>query len=302
MSMAINTLGSTLESSRPSSRLLCSSLPICRHTALDWSRLTWIRGRPLRRSAHAKLALPVSPSPTWYFAAGPDAVRPPGMAGYGRSGNSPAADRASKRAAPRYGPRPHQRCESWLWSKDTDQWEKPWPDPAARDERVLAGLRNEKTWIVWDGDIGDIAAATVTITTRRNNAVWAKPACTADLAERAVFVHRLITSRKYAGLGLGAELIDWAGLRGCREYGAKWIRIDVWRTNTGLHDYYMSKGFKPCGICADPDYPSGALFEKPVAGIRVPAHPKFTETSADSLFTEPYANMEETAKFNLAAL
>lgn len=175
-------------------------------------------------------------------------------------------------------------ARSWLWSKDTDQWDKPWPDPAARDERVLAGLRNEKTWIVWDGDI---AAATITITTRRNNAVWAKPACTADLAERAVFVHRLITSRKYAGLGLGAELIDWAGLRGCREYGARWIRIDVWRTNTGLHDYYMSKGFRPCGTCADRDYPSGALFEKPVAGIRVPAYPKFTETPADSQFTDP---------------
>lgn len=178
-------------------------------------------------------------------------------------------------------------ARSWLWSKDTDQWEKPWPDPAARDERVLAGLKNEKTWIVWDGDIGDIAAATITTTTRRNNAVWAKPACTADLAERAVFVHRLITSRKYAGLGLGAELIDWAGLQGCREYGAKWIRIDVWRTNTGLHDYYKGKGFKPCGTCADPDYPSGALFEKPVAGIPVPTRPKFTETSADSLFTAP---------------
>jgi hypothetical protein len=35
-----------------------------------------------------------------------------------------------------------------------------------------------------------------------------------DLAERAVFVHRLITARKFAGSGLGAELIDWAGLRG----------------------------------------------------------------------------------------
>jgi GNAT superfamily N-acetyltransferase len=163
-----------------------------------------------------------------------------------------------------------ENARSWLRSKETDQWDKPWPDHAERDERVLAGLRNEKTWIVWDGDI---AAATVTITTRRNNAVWAKPACTADLAERAVFVHRLITSRKYAGLGLGAELIDWAGLRGCRKYGARWIRIDVWSDNTGLHDYYMSKGFKPCGSCADPGYPSGALFEKPVAGIRVPAYP-----------------------------
>ena len=99
------------------------------------------------------------------------------------------------------------------------------------------------------------AAATITITTRRNNAVWAKPACTADLKERAVFVHRLITSRKYAGLGLGAELIDWAGLRGSREYGAKWIRIDVWLTNTGLHDYYQSKGFRPCGHLRGPGLP-----------------------------------------------
>ena len=190
-------------------------------------------------------------------------------------------------------------ARSWLWSKDTDQWDKPWPAPAARDERVLAGLRNEKTWIVWDGDI---AAATITITTRRNNAVWSTPACTANLAERAVFVHRLITSRKYAGLGLGTELIDWAGLRGCREYGARWIRIDVWSTNAGLHDYYMSQGFRPCGTCADPDYPSGALFEKPVAGIRAPACPKFTETPADSQFTESLADVEETAKLNLAAI
>lgn len=64
----------------------------------------------------------------------------------------------------------------------------------------------------------------------------------------------------------------------------------------------MSKGFRPCGHCADPDYPSGALFEKPVTGIRVPACPKFTETSVDSQFTEPPANVEETAKLNLAAI
>jgi GNAT superfamily N-acetyltransferase len=186
----------------------------------------------------------------------------------------------------------------WLWTKDTDQWEKPWPNPAARDARVLAGLKNGKTWIIWDGDI---AAGTVTVTTKRNTAVWSKSACTADLAERAVFIHRLITSRNYAGQGLGAELIDWAGLWGDREYGAKWIRIDVWTTNTGLHDYYMNKGFRPCGTCADSEYPSGALFEKPVAEIMVPKLPKFTETPADSQATEPFANVEETAKFDLAS-
>lgn len=171
-----------------------------------------------------------------------------------------------------------QEASGWLWTKDTDQWATPWPDEKGRDARVLRGLLKGTTWIVWDGDI---PAATVTITPRKNAAVWSKPGCTCDLAERAVFMHRLITARKYASQGLGAELIDWAGLRGQRLYGAKWIRIDVWTTNTGLHDYYVKKGFAPCGFCANPDYPSGALFQKPVSAIRRPFVPRFIESPPD---------------------
>ena len=173
-------------------------------------------------------------------------------------------------------------ARDWLWTKETDQWATPWPNEKARDARVLKGLQSRTTWLVWDGDI---PAATVTITTRKNAAVWSKPGCTCDLGERAVFAHRLITSRKYAGLGLGTELIDWAGLRGQRLYGAKWVRIDVWRTNEGLHNYYIERGFEPCGFCTNPAYPSGALFQKPVSAIRMPSDPQFTEIppSAESI-------------------
>lgn len=165
-------------------------------------------------------------------------------------------------------------ARGWLLTKDTDQWAAPWPDEKARDARVLRGLQGGTTWIVWDGSI---PAATVTITPRMNPAVWSTPECTCDLAERAVFVHRLITARKYAGMGLGAELIDWAGLRGQRLYGAQWIRIDVWSTNPGLHDYWRKRGFEPCGYCADPSYPSGAFFQKPVSAIRARNFPQFIE-------------------------
>jgi GNAT superfamily N-acetyltransferase len=140
-------------------------------------------------------------------------------------------------------------ARTWLRDKDTDQWASPWPSRAARDARVLAGLKKGKTWIVWDGDR---PAATVTIATQANPAVWSKPACTCDLSERAVYAHRLITARNYSGWGLGAELIDWAGLRSRRDYGAKWVRIDVWSTNKALHGYYRNRGFEPCGTCADP--------------------------------------------------
>ena len=168
----------------------------------------------------------------------------------------------------------HQAAEWLTRSKGTDQWAKPWPTREARDQRLVAGIRQARTWIVWDDDV---PAATITIATRPEPAIWSRldPGC--DLSEPAVYSHRLITARDYAGRGLGADLIDWAGLRGQRLYGAKWIRIDVWISNTALHDYYERTGFKRCGSCANPRYPSGALFQKPVSAITEPRFPQFTE-------------------------
>jgi GNAT superfamily N-acetyltransferase len=176
---------------------------------------------------------------------------------------------------------------AWLRSKGTDQWKEPWPDRQRRDARVLRGLAGEKTWIVWDGHT---PAATVTLAAKPNPKVWARPGCTCDLAKRAVYAHRLITARNYAGWGLGAQLIDWAGRRARRDYGAEWIRIDVWSTNTALHDYYMKRGFMPCGSCPDRAYPSGALFQKPVALVEANDAPLFTESPASPA---PVESVEE---------
>jgi hypothetical protein len=93
-----------------------------------------------------------------------------------------------------------------------------------------------------------------------------------------VYAYRLVIARKYAGLELGTELINWAGLHGARRYGAQWVRVDVWRSNAALHDYYQARGFEPCGECADPRYPSGALFQKLVATITEPSFPRFPES------------------------
>jgi GNAT superfamily N-acetyltransferase len=166
---------------------------------------------------------------------------------------------------------------AWLRTKDTDQWAEPWPDREKRDARVLRGLSGGKTWIVWDGPV---PAATITLAAKPNPKVWSRPACECDLAERAVYVHRLITARNYSGWGLGAELIDWAGRRARRDYGAEWTRIDVWTSNTALHAYYIKRGFGPCGFCPDPTYPSGALFQKRAALIEAADAPLFTESPA----------------------
>ncbi|MGD0608185.1 MAG: GNAT family N-acetyltransferase [Streptosporangiaceae bacterium] len=174
-----------------------------------------------------------------------------------------------------------EKAREWLATKGTDQWAKPYPDEDGKLARVQEGIDRGETFIVWDEAE---AAATVTIKTERNRVVWSEQTTHCDLATPAVYVHRLITAPDYAGLGLGAELIDWAGLRGWRSNRAEWVRLDAWTTNLALHKYYLGTGFEDCGRYQDdPLYRSGALFQKPVTAIE-PANlhiPHFTGSAAD---------------------
>jgi ribosomal protein S18 acetylase RimI-like enzyme len=151
-----------------------------------------------------------------------------------------------------------KEAASWLQTKGTDQWAKPWPSEPDRDERIAFGLATGATWMVWDG-----ATAVATITSYRegNKELW-RPA---ELCRPAVYLHRLCINRDYAGRDIGAALIDWASDRAAQEYGAVSARVDVWTTNAGLHRYYERIGFRFLRVAADfADYPSGALFERPM--------------------------------------
>ena len=158
----------------------------------------------------------------------------------------------------------------WLRTKDTDQWAAPWPDEDGRDERIMQAIEAGRTWVVWDGAW---PAATLTASPNHHG-IWPEE-CGLD---SAVYVRRLTVNRNYSGLGLGSQLLDWAGLRAGREYGAGWVRVDVWTTNEKLHDYYKKRGFTYRGLSPIPDYPSAALFQKPVARIRPSAQPLFRES------------------------
>lgn len=157
----------------------------------------------------------------------------------------------------------------WLETKDTDQWAKPWPDENRRKERIEKAIEAGRTWIAWDGSQ---PAATLTASPN-DHRIWPER----DRDEPAVYVRRIVISRRYAGLGLGGQLHDWAGLRASRNYGARWIRVDVWTTNTRLHGYYRGQGFQFCGYCLIRDYPSAALFQKRTNLIRPYAAPLFRE-------------------------
>ena len=45
-----------------------------------------------------------------------------------------------------------REASKWLGDIGTDQWQKPWPDRAGQQERILNDLLKGKTWLVRDGE------------------------------------------------------------------------------------------------------------------------------------------------------
>ncbi len=155
-----------------------------------------------------------------------------------------------------------EEAKGWLRTKGTDQWSTDWPDGSGknRSDRVAASLAGGRTWLVWFAAGNEkTPAATVTVEESASPAVW--PELTAD-DEKAAYLSRLVTARKFSGLGIGAALLDWSCTFAARKHQAKLIRIDVWTDNYTLHDYYKEQGFRPAGFCPNVTYPSRARFEK----------------------------------------
>lgn len=120
----------------------------------------------------------------------------------------------------------------------------------------------------------DGLAGTITCRDKGNPRLWT----TSESRDRAAYVSRLIVSRQHAGRGIGAALIDWAGLRSCEQWCANSIRVDLWTTNLALHEYYKQQGFAHLRTLEFPDpwdYPSAALFQKPTTVIDTDAAARF---------------------------
>jgi GNAT superfamily N-acetyltransferase len=156
-----------------------------------------------------------------------------------------------------------REAAAWLRSMGIDQWQDPWPDPAGHRERILNDLFKGKTWLVQDGKN---PAGTITIDTDEPMDVDEHPVWPAEESQPAVlYVRRVIVSRRYARLGMGAALLDWAADVAKTSHRAELIRIDVRTTNLKLHAYFEGRRFTRC---PDPqglgDYSSPALFERSV--------------------------------------
>ncbi|ASO21073.1 hypothetical protein AHOG_17240 [Actinoalloteichus hoggarensis] len=58
-------------------------------------------------------------------------------------------------------------------------------------------------------------------------------------------------------------MLNWANNYALGKVGK--LRLDAWKTNADLHQYYLNQGFFYMGTVHIPGRRSGALFERPVA-------------------------------------
>ncbi|MEV6763453.1 GNAT family N-acetyltransferase [Streptomyces sp. NPDC051105] len=152
-------------------------------------------------------------------------------------------------------------AEGWLRTKGTDQWSDP-----ETGERAIgkwrASIDEGRAWVVVDE--GERVLATVSRGPVDRD-FWTD----ADHPESALYLYKLIVAREASGRRLGTRVIDWMSRLAALE-GRSWVRIDTWRTNTGLHAYYERLGFQHVRTEAPAHRLSGWLAQRPVGELALP--------------------------------
>lgn len=145
----------------------------------------------------------------------------------------------------------------WLATKDTDQWSDAGLTRVEFNKRVLQSIQEAGTWIAEVVD--SVPLGTIAIDDHEDDAgLWE-----AEMLAESLVIHRMIVSRKAAGRGIGTLMLDHAETL-ARSAGKRWLILDAWSSNTGLHNYYRSQGFTYLKTIENHSTASAALFGRPV--------------------------------------
>lgn len=133
-----------------------------------------------------------------------------------------------------------------------------WQDVA--DEKAARAARQQRAWVVLDQD--DDISATVTLGGPDEDLwhPWDGP---------ALYLYKLIVARRHAGLGLGAQIMDWACGKAA-SWGYPSLRLDAWPSNPALLDYYRTHGFTDIRTANVPGRDTGALMQRPAKPTPTP--------------------------------
>jgi GNAT superfamily N-acetyltransferase len=128
------------------------------------------------------------------------------------------------------------QAAEWLQTKNTTQWEYYITNLEKNTQEVIDSIMNGSTYIL---EKGDHIVASITLEHSANEwdmDIWGQNASEGD----AVYLHRLVVHREYAGKSIGSYLMGWA-----EEYvkttEKSCIRFDCLANNEGLNNYYQRR-------------------------------------------------------------
>lgn len=143
-------------------------------------------------------------------------------------------------------------AESWLQAAGIEQWTVH----ATGEENIRESIARGSTYVVTNGAgdvVGSFALDDVDLD------FWTPT----EAAQPALYLYKFMLDHPRRGGGLGDALLDWCCGR-AEQVGARWLRLDCWKTNEGLHKYYEARGFARVGTRTAEGRKSGALFERSV--------------------------------------
>ncbi len=125
-------------------------------------------------------------------------------------------------------------ASKWLETKGTTQWDYYRKDLEGNAGEVVESMENGNTFVVEkEGEV----IASLTLEPKASEFdfdLWGNEA----KDEGAMYLHRLVVLREYAGKGIGAALMKWAEAYVKRE-GKNKLRFDCLASNEGLNHYYQ---------------------------------------------------------------
>lgn len=158
------------------------------------------------------------------------------------------------------------RASARLAARGLDQWQYP-----VKMHNIRSAVDAGSCWLALDAQ--GVTVGTITVDDSADPGLWFPD----DNPNDALYLHRMVTESNAAGNNLGSALIDWAGRRAMAG-GKSWVRLDAWRSNGGLRNYYVRQGFELVRVVADPSG-SGACYQRP-AGVQIGAGPTVVERGA----------------------
>lgn len=115
-----------------------------------------------------------------------------------------------------------------------------------------------------------------------------------EAEEPALYLYKLMIYSAHRGCGLGDAVLDWACAK-AEGQDLSWLRIDVWKTNTKLHEYYRNRGFEYVRTAHASGRNSGALFQRPTnVRLATPGGITITDITEEATRDHPQVIDERT--------